>query len=50
MSIILTVWFAIYEIQLDENNVSAVLAIISLGISAGLLFYGIKIYKKFKTL
>jgi len=50
MSIILTVWFAIYEFQLDENNVSAVLAIISLGISAGLLFYGIKIYKKFKTL
>jgi len=43
MSIILTVWFAIYEFQLDENNVSAVLAIISLGLSAGLLFYGIKI-------
>ena len=24
MSIILTVWFAIYEFQLDENNVSAI--------------------------
>jgi len=50
MSIILSVWFAIYEFQLDENGASVILAIISLAISAGLLFYGLKVYKKFKTL
>lgn len=50
MSTILAVWFAVYEIKLDENGFSMSLAIISLVISAGLIFYGIKVYKKFKTI
>ena len=50
MSIILTVWFAMYELQLDENGMSTALAIVSLMVSGGLIIYGLKVYKKFKTL
>lgn len=50
MSIILTVWFAIYELQLDQNGTATTLAIVSLMITAGLVVYGLKVYKKFKTL
>lgn len=50
MSIILSLWFAIYELQLDENGSSVILAIISLLISVGMIIYGLKVYKKFKTL
>ena len=50
MSIILTVWFAMYELQLDENGMSTALAIVSLLVSGGLIIYGLKVYKKFKTL
>jgi len=50
MSIILAMWFAMYELQLDENGMSTALAIVSLLISGGLIIYGLKVYKKFKTL
>jgi len=50
MSIILTVWFAMYELQLDENGMSTAIAIVSLMFSGGLIIYGLKVYKKFKTL
>jgi len=50
MSIILTVWFAMYELQLDENGMSTAIAIVSLMVSGGLIIYGLKVYKKFKTL
>ena len=49
-SIILTVWFAVYELQLDENGSALFFAIVSLFVSAGLIVYGLKVYKKFKTL
>jgi len=50
MSIISTMWFAMYELQLDENGMSTALAIVSLLVSGGLIIYGLKVYKKFKTL
>jgi len=50
MSIILTVWFAMYELQLDENGMSTAIAIVSMMVSGGLIIYGLKVYKKFKTL
>jgi len=48
MSIILSIWFAVYEFQLSES--SKLFAFLSLAVSVGLCFYGIKVYKKFKAL
>jgi hypothetical protein len=39
-----------YELQLDENGMSTAIAIVSMMVSGGLIIYGLKVYKKFKTL
>jgi|TARA_B100000929_G_scaffold184304_1_gene145961 hypothetical protein len=45
MSIAITIWFGIWE-----WNQSVLLAIISFLAGAGLVFYGIRVFKKFKTI
>ncbi len=49
-SIVLSVWFAIYEVQQGFHGTSAILAVVSSITSVGLMVYGLKVYKKFKTL
>lgn len=50
LSIVLTLGFAVYEIRIMENGSSYVLAGLSFMASIGLVIYGIKVYKKFRTL
>jgi len=49
-SVILTGWFAFYQINLVDNGLSKTMAALSLLISVGLIIYGIKVIKKFKLL
>lgn len=50
MSIIITIWFAIYEYQLDENGFSIFLSFLSILCAIGLGVYGKKVYEIFKVL
>jgi len=50
LSIVLAFGFAVYEVRLVENGSSNVLAGLSFLVSVGLITYGIKVFKKFKTL
>tara|TARA_B110000014_G_scaffold111911_1_gene76771 strand:- start:1118 stop:1294 length:177 start_codon:yes stop_codon:yes gene_type:complete len=45
LSIAITIWFGIWE-----WNQSVLFAIISFLAGAGLVFYGIRVFKKFKTI
>ena len=50
LSIVLTFGFAVFEIRVVEDGSSIVLAGLSIMVCIGLFIYGIKVYKKFKTL
>jgi len=49
-SIVVTAWFAIYNIQMGFHGTSAVFTIVFLLISFGLMVYGMRVFKKFKSL
>lgn len=50
MSILLTVGYGIYELSASAHNGSVLLACLSFAAGLGLVFYGVKVFKKFKTI